>query len=105
MAALHDHCARHGRTLIATRWTPAPATDPGTPVRAVECALRHVAAENGNELVKDRFGLHGAVPTTGTLATQRYVLGCIFVYQVALWYRCMQGLPLNVGMKAFLRAA
>ena len=105
MAELHDHCTLHGRTLIATRWTPAPADDPGKPVRAVACALRHLAAENGNELIKDLFDLHGAVPTTGKLATQRSVLGCVFVYQLAVWYRFHHGLPLNVGMKAFLRAA
>jgi hypothetical protein len=102
---LRDECQDHGRTLIAPGWTPAPAADPGKPVRAVFHALRHVAAENLNELVKDCFGLHGTVPTTGLLATSRYVLGCIFVYQIALWYRAEHGLPLNVGMKAFLRAA
>ncbi len=104
-ADLHDHCDLHGRTLLASRRTSAPADDPGKPVRAVFHALRHVAAENLNELVKDCFGLHGTVPTTGHLATSRYVLGCVFVYQIALWYRAEHGLPLNVGMKAFLRAA
>ena len=102
---LHAECDLDGRTLVAPRWTAAPADDPGKPVRAVLHMLRHVAAENLNELVKDLFGLHGTVPTTGRLATQRYVLGCIFVYQVALWYRAERGLPLNIGMKAFLRAA
>jgi DDE family transposase len=102
---LHDRCAQQGRTLIATHWAPTPPDDPGKPVRAVFHAVRHVAAENLNELVKDAFGLHGTVPTTGLLATQRWVLGAIFVYQVALWYRATHGLPLNVGMKAFLRAA
>ncbi len=104
-ADLHDECGLHGRTLIAPGWVAAPPTDPGKPVRAVFHALRHGAAETLNELVKDAFGLHGTVPTTGVLATSRSVLGCIFVYQVALWYRAEHGLPLNVGMKAFLRAA
>ena len=103
--SLQTECDLDGRTLVAPHWTPAPADDPGKQVRAVFHALRHVAAENLNELVKDGFGLHGTVPTTGLLATQRYVLGCIFVYQVALWYRAEHRLPLNVGMKAFLRAA
>ena len=102
---LHDLCDLHGRTLIASRWTPAPSDDPGKPVRAVFHAVRHVAAENLNELVKDAFGLHGTVPTTGLLPTQRWVLGAVFVYQLALWYRATHGLPLNVGLKAFLRAA
>jgi DDE family transposase len=105
MADLHDHCDLHGRTLIAPHWTPAPEPDPGKPVRAVFHALRHVAAENLNELVKDLFGLHGTVPTTGWGPTRRWVLGCIFVYQIALWYRAEHGLPLNLGMKAFVRAA
>jgi hypothetical protein len=102
---LHTECDFDGWTPVAPRWTPAPADDPGKPVRAVFHALRHVAAENLNELLKDLFGLHGTVPTTGFLATSRYVLGCVFVYQVALGYRAEQRLPLNVGMKAFLRAA
>lgn len=102
---LHQGCAAQGVTLIAPGWTPAAAADPGRPVRTIFHALRHVASENLNELVKDCFGLHGTVPTTGFLATSRYVLGCIFVYQVALWYRAEHGLPLNVGLKAFLRAA
>jgi hypothetical protein len=105
MAEVRDHCALHARTLVARHWTATPAADPGKPVRAVFHALRHVAAENLNELVKDAFGLHGTVPTTGLLATSRYVLGCVFVYQVALWYRAEHGLSPNVGMKAFLRAA
>lgn len=105
MEAVRDHCTLHGRTLVARHWTPTPAADPGKPVRAIFHRLRHVAAENLNELVKDAFGLHGTVPTTGRLATERYILGGIFVYQVALWYRHTHGLPLNVGMKAFLRAA
>jgi Transposase DDE domain len=102
---LHAECAGQGWTLVAPGWTSALADDCGKEVRAVFHALRHVASENLNELVKDLFGLHGTVPTIGFLATSRYVLGCIFVYQVALWYRAEHGLPLNVGMKAFLRAA
>jgi len=78
VTALHDDCQTHGRTLIAPGWTPASATDPGKGVCTVFHALRHVAAENLNELLKDCFGLHGAVPTPGLLATQRYVLGCVF---------------------------
>ncbi|MGH3803292.1 MAG: transposase [Pseudonocardiaceae bacterium] len=102
---LPAECGLDRWSLVAPRWTPAAADDPGTPVRAVLHRLRHVAAENLNELLKDCFGLHGAVPTTGLLATQRSILGCVFVYQVALWYRAEHGFPLNVGLKAFLRAA
>lgn len=102
---LHALCQAHGRTLIASGWTPASPRDPGKPVRAVFHALRSHACETLNEVLKDLFGLHGTVPTTGRLATKRYVLGCVFVYQLALWYRIEHNLPLNVGVKAFLRAA
>lgn len=95
----------HGRTLVATQWPPTPAADPGTPVRAVFHARRHVAAAHLNALVTDAGGLHGTVPTTGLLATQRWVLGAVCVSQVAVWSRHEQGLPLNVGRKAFLPAA
>ena len=47
----------------------------------------------------DRF------PTFGLLATQRFALGAIFVYQPALLYRFEHGLVLCVGLKAFLKAA
>ena len=44
-------------------------------------------------------------PTCGLLATQRFALGAIFVYQLALLYRFEHGLELCVGLKAFLKAA
>jgi hypothetical protein len=47
----------------------------------------------------DRF------PTCGLLATQRFALGAIFVYQLALLYRFEHDLELCVGLKAFLKAA
>jgi hypothetical protein len=36
--------------------------------------------------------------------TQRFALGAIFVYQLALLHRFEQGLDLWVGLKAFLNA-
>jgi hypothetical protein len=42
-------------------------------------------------------------PTFGLLATQRFALGAIFVYQLALWYRFEHDLDLGVGLKAFQR--
>ena len=35
----------------------------------------------------------------------RIVLGAIFVYQLALLYRCQHDLPGCVGLKPFLKAA
>ena len=74
-------------------------------MRAVFHAWRHVGAANLNERVTDAVRLHSAVPTTALLATPRSLLGSSFVSQVALWYGVELGLPLNSGMKAFLRAA
>lgn len=103
--AVREHCQQHHRTLIAPGWTPARAADPGKPVRRFFHTLRSTSIEPLNELLKDLFGLHGAVPTTGIRATKRYLLGAIFVYQLALWYRFEHGLSLQTGIKAFLRAA
>jgi len=44
-------------------------------------------------------------PTCGLIATQRFALGAIFVYQLALLYRFEHNLELCVGLKAFLKAA
>jgi hypothetical protein len=44
-------------------------------------------------------------PTCGLLATQRFALGAIFVYQLAVLYRFEHDLALCVGLKAFLKAA
>jgi len=40
-------------------------------------------------------------PTFGLLATQRFALGAIFVYQLTLLYRFEHDLELCVGLKAF----
>ena len=61
--------------------------------------------ENFNEHFKGIFGGHGQVPTKGRCNTRRFALGAIFVYQLALLYRFQNGLDLNVGLKAFLKAA
>ncbi|MCC6446962.1 MAG: hypothetical protein IT210_26355 [Armatimonadetes bacterium] len=61
--------------------------------------------ENFNEHFKGIFDSHGAVPTQGLIATQRFVLGAILVYQIVRLYRLEQHLPLNVGLKPFLKAA
>jgi hypothetical protein len=45
------------------------------------------------------------VPTRGLLATRRYVLGAVFVYQLTVLHRSEHGGDLRVGLKAFLQAA
>ena len=80
-------------------------TDDGVEVRRVFHKLRSIARENFNEHFKSIFDGHGQVPTKGLIATQRFALGAIFVYQLSLLYRFESGLGLCVGLKAFLKAA
>ena len=44
-------------------------------------------------------------PTCGWIASQRFALGAIFVYQLVLLCRFEHDLELCVGLKAFLKAA
>jgi hypothetical protein len=98
-------CEAEGRELIASRYGRYPHTDGGVEVRRVFHKLRSLAMENFNEHFKGIFDAHTQVPTKGLVNTQRFALGAIFVYQLALLYRFEQGLPLNVGLKPFLKAA
>lgn len=91
--------------LVATRRGAYPHTDDGVEVRRIFHKLRSVAIENFNEHFKSIFDGHAQVPTKGLVATQRWALGAVLVYQLALWYRHEQGLDLNDGLKAFLKAA
>lgn len=98
-------CAGRSCTLIATRRGAYPHTDAGVEVRRIFHALRSHAIENFNEQFKGIFVAHEQVPTKGLVATKRFALGALFVYQLALLYRWEQGLSLRVGLKSFLRAA
>ena len=94
-----------GWVLVATHRGRRPKVDPGKEVRRIFHKLRSLAIENFNEHFKGIFGGHAQVPTRGLRATRRWALGAVFVYQLALLYRHEQGLDLNVGLKAFLKAA
>jgi hypothetical protein len=74
-------------------------------VRRIFPTLRSTAIENFNKHFRGIFDGHGQVPTKGLINTQRFALGAIFVYQLALLYRFEHGLDLRVGLKAFLKAA
>jgi hypothetical protein len=97
-------CAQTGRLLVTTQYGPYPHTDVGVEVRRIFHKLRSLAIENFNEHFKGIFDGHGQVPTKGLLNTQRFALGAIFVYQLALLYRFQHGLDLNIGLKAFIKA-
>lgn len=102
---LRQLCDDADQILVTTRRGAYPHTDGGVAVRRVFHKLRSLAMENFNEHFKGIFGVHGAVPTKGLRNTQRFALGAILVYQLALLYRFEHGLDLNVGLKPFLQAA
>jgi len=102
---VREACAVEGRILVASRRGRYPHQGLGVEVRRIFHKLRSLAIENFNEHFKGIFDGHGQVPTKGLINTQRFALGAIFVYQLALLYRFENGLALNVGLKAFLKAA
>jgi hypothetical protein len=98
-------CQVRDWVLVATRRGAYPHTDDRVEVRRIFHKLRSLAIENFNEHFKSIFAGHAQVPTKGLVATRRWALGAVFVYQLALWYRHEHGLDLNDGLKAFLKAA
>jgi Transposase DDE domain len=102
---LHENCEQADRLLVTTRYGRYPHTDDGVEVRRVFHKMRSIAMENFNEHFKGIFDGHGQVPTKGLRATQRFALGAIFVYQLALLYPFEHDLDLCVGLKAFLKSA
>lgn len=98
-------CQARSCTLVTTERGKYPHPEGGKEVRRIFHRLRSLAIENFNEQFKGIFDAHDQVPTRGKVATRRFALGAIFVYQLALLYRFEQGLSLRIGLKAFLRAA
>lgn len=101
---VRELCEQTGRCLVTTEYGPYPHMDPGVEIRRIFHKLRSLAIENFNEHFKGIFEGHGQVPTKGLLNTQRFALGAIFVYQLAILYRFQHGLDLNIGLKAFIKA-
>jgi hypothetical protein len=102
---VQEACVDPARILVTTRRGAYPHTDDGVDVRRLFHKLRSVSIENFNEHFKGIFDVHRPVPTKGQVATARFALGAVFVYQIALLYRHEHGLALNAGLKPFLRAA
>ena len=102
---LEDLFAARGCVLVTPTGGPYPHTDAGVEVRRLLHKTRSVTIENFNEQFKGIFDGHAAVPTRGLVATQRFALGAILVYQLSLLHRYHRGADLRVGLKAFLRAA
>jgi hypothetical protein len=102
---LHDHCAAQGRVSVTTQRGAYPHHDAGVEVRRVFHELRSRAIENFNGQFKAIFDCRGQVPAHGLVATRRFVLGAVLVYQLALLHRFETGGSLRVGLKPLLKAA
>jgi plasmid stabilization system protein ParE len=102
---VREECEQTERFLVASKRGAYPHTDSGVEVRRIFHKLRSLANENFNEHFKAIFDVHEQVPTKGKINTQRFALGAVFVYQLALLYRHEQKLEVNRGLKPFLRAA
>jgi len=106
--ALSRQCDLRDCTLVTSftgKNNPYPHHDDGVEVRKLLHKTRSIAIENFNEHFKAIFDVHGSVPTKGLLATRRFVLSAVFVYQLAILYSCLQNLDLRIGLKALLKAA
>lgn len=102
---LEQLCQQRDCFLVTPKGGRYPHTDEGVEVRRLLHKLRSITIENFNEQYKGIFGLHGPVPTRGELATRRWALGAVFVYQLMVLERFQHGADLRVGLKAFLKAA
>lgn len=98
-------CEKHGATLVASSRGKQPRTDEGVEVRKIIHALCHHAIENLNGLFKNIFDLRRPIPTKGHSGSTRYILGCLFTYQIGLLYRYLEGDLHQVNIKALLRSA
>jgi hypothetical protein len=102
---LREASLRYGRFLVTTKRGPYPHTGAGVEVRRIFHELRSRAIENFNGQFKSIFDGHAQVPTKGLVATARFALGAVLVYQLALLHRYEHERDLPVGLKAFLKAA
>jgi len=102
---LRARVAADDRDLITSRRGRYPHTDGGVEVRRIFHTLRSRAIENLNGQFKGIFDCTGQVPTRGLIATRRFVLGAVLVYQLTLLYRHEHRQDLRIGLKAFLKAA
>ena len=103
--ALHTLAAAADRILVATRPGRSPHTDDGVEVRRILHKERSAAIETFNGQFNGIFDVGRPVPTRGLVATSRWVLGAVLVYQLTLLSRHHLGLDLRTGLKPFLQAA
>jgi len=102
---LQEECEARGITLVTTKRGAYPHTDDGVEVRRIFHRLRSHAIENFNGQFKRIFDANQPVPTRGLLATRRFALGAVLVYQLTVWSRFEAGDDLRVGLTPFIKAA
>ena len=102
---VREKCEQTERFLVTSKRGAYPHTDCGVEVRRIFHKLRSLANENFNEHFKSIFDVHEQVPTKGRVNTTRFVLGAVFVYQLALLHRHERTSEVNRGLKPVLRAA
>jgi hypothetical protein len=102
---LRDMCDDVAITLITSRRGPHPHRDGGVDVRRVFHALRSQSIENRDGQCKAIFDANQPVPTRGRMATRRWVLGAVLVYQLTVLCRFDAGEDLRTGLKPFIKAA
>jgi len=101
-------CQQRNCVLVASHTgknNPYPHHDDGVEVRKILHKTRSITIENFNEHFKAIFDVHGAVPTKGLVATRRFILGAVLVYQLAVFHCFLQRADLRVGLKALLKCA
>jgi hypothetical protein len=103
--ALRAAGAAAGLALVTPRRGAYPHADAGVEVRRVFHRLRSQAIETWNGQFKAIFACGDRVPTRGLVATRRFVLGAVLVYQLVLLHRRALGADLRAGLKPCLRAA
>jgi len=101
-------CQQRDCALVASHTgknNPYPHHDDGVEVRKILHKTRSITIENFNEHFKAIFDVHGSVPTKGLVATRRFVLSAVLVYQLAVYHCFLQHSDLRVGLKALLKCA
>ena len=98
-------CEALGRLLVTPQRGRYPHRDLGIGVRRIFERLRPQASENFNGQFKAIFNCLGRAPTRGLVATRRYVLGTVLVYQLALLHCYETKGDLRGGRQPFLQAA
>lgn len=102
---LRAECALHRRELVATRRGAYPHQDRDVEVRRLFHKLRSLAIEPSNGLFNNILEWRGQMPVKGLNKCQLLALGAILLYQIVLAYQHEQLRPVEVGIKALLRAA